>query len=76
MGVILTREEWKFVSMRYGVYFVTTSVHMSGLVLKQMLFVNSWDSPELVSKHSLIPRPHPLFNVTRRKWVWPGDEAK
>ena len=27
---------------------------------------------------SLVPRPHPLFNVTRRnieKWVWPGDEA-
>ena len=30
---------------------------------------------------SLVPRPHPLFNVTRskgniEKWVWPGDEAR
>ena len=27
---------------------------------------------------SLVPRPHPLFNVTAcniEKWVWPGDEA-
>ena len=25
---------------------------------------------------SLVPRPHPLSNVTHiEKWVWPGDEA-
>ena len=31
-----------------------------------------------VVEPSLVPRPHPLFNVTRsniEKWVWPGDEA-
>ena len=51
MEVILTREEWKCVSMRHGAQFVATSVHiMVGIILKQMLFVNSWDSLELVSK--------------------------
>ena len=45
------REEWKCVSMRHGAQYVATSVHIAGMLHKQMLFVNSWDFLELVSKH-------------------------
>ena len=45
------KEEWKFVSMRHGAQFVITSIGMTGMSHKQILFVNSWDSLELVSNN-------------------------
>ena len=49
MEVILMREEWKYVSMKRGVQFVMISAYPNGMSHKQMLFVCSWDSLELVS---------------------------
>ena len=45
----LMREEWKSVSMKHGAQFVTTFIHGDGILHKQMLFVNSWDTPGLVN---------------------------
>ena len=42
------REEWKSVLMKHGGQFVITFLHGDGILQKQMSFVNSWDSLELV----------------------------
>ena len=55
MGVSLMKEEWKSVSMRHGEPFVITLVHMvAGISLRLMLFVNNWDTQELVSYNNNI----------------------
>ena len=54
MGVSLMKEEWKSVSMRHGEQSVITLVHITtGISLKLMLFVNSWDTQKPVSYYAL-----------------------
>ena len=48
MKAVIMREEWKFASTRHGAQFITTFIHGDGIYHKQMLFVNSWDTLELV----------------------------
>ena len=45
------KEEWKSVSMRHGEQSAITLIHVmaTGISLKPMLFVNSWDTQEPVS---------------------------
>ena len=50
----LMKEDWKCVSMKHGEQYVITLSHITGMLLKQMWSVGSWDILEQVRKY------HPL----------------
>ena len=55
------KEEWRSVSMRHGEQSVIVLDHImaTGISLRLMLFVNSWDTQKLVSCTAII-----LINIT------------
>ena len=54
----------------YLIYSIILLIFIMGSMLMSAQIMMYFDS--------LVPRPHPLFNVCAcniEKWVWPGDEA-